>query len=109
VKISVDSVAHHRNGIMGNSFHVVLFCSSRLANDLLVGVVFEEKGNVAVLDVDQLSDGDLDFGSNSFRGDDFEADLRAAVKEYEDGRRAKTGGEGSHPHEERPDDVRVSE
>lgn len=105
MQIKIVSVAHHRNGTMGNSFHVVLFRMSR-HGEPHVGVVFEEKGNVAVFDITKLIENDIAFGSNSFDGAAFEADLRAAVKEYEDGRSSKAAEGQADPHEKRQDDVR---
>lgn len=106
MKLSIDSVAHHRNGSFGNSFHVVLFRTFKRSKEVLVGVVFEEKGNVAVFDVDKLHEGDVAFGSNSFDGGAFEDGLRAAVKEYEDGRSSKAAEGQAGPPETGKDDVR---
>ena len=87
-------VAHHRNGVSGTPFHVVLFdCHDQGELQHLVGVVFpnntkEDKNfpRTAVFNTEKLSAGDIAFDSNSFRGDRFDADLRSAISTYEDSR-----------------------
>ena len=85
----VYKVAFHRNGICGAPFHVVLFESGgHLKKDRIrmVGMVFDDPGYCAVLDVTLMEVGTIEFMENSWRGDDFEPELRAAIAEYEDGR-----------------------
>ena len=84
-KSKIINVAYHRNGVAGNGFHVVHFRSGR---DNMYGVVFEEKGNVAVFNQKLLSEGVIEAGVNSYRGDDYEAFLRWAVQKYYDKLRA---------------------
>ena len=81
----VLNIAHHRNGISGNSFYVVTFKDEESVgvDHEMVAVVFEEQGSVAVLDVNLLHTGDIAFGSNSWRGDVYEKRLRAAIVVYE--------------------------
>ena len=86
MKINVLKVAHHRNGVFGNSFHVVLF---KYEKTLKVGIVFEEPGNVAVLDVGLLNKSVIESGENSWRGDLFEGALRNACDEYERGQESR--------------------
>jgi hypothetical protein len=75
-RIHIRSVARHRNGIGGAPFHVAIFdaCGGRK-----VGIVFEEPGHCAVLDIARLAAGDIAFGSNSWRGDRYEPHLREAI------------------------------
>ena len=75
------NVAHHRNGCSGNSFYVVSFRDGR---QKMIGVVFEERGNVAIFDSSLLALDVIGFGENSWRGDDYETFLRAATKAYDD-------------------------
>lgn len=79
-QVVIERVAYHRNGIAGNGFHVILF--RQLDNTPMVGVVFEERGNVAVFDRDLVGKGNVDFYANSWRGDEYEQALRTAVAEY---------------------------
>ena len=85
--IKIKEIAHHRNGVCGNGFYVVLFgwrdTDNRQDRDM-EAIVFEEAGNCAVLDVVQTYKGNIAFAmGNSWRGDHFEAELRTAIKEYE--------------------------
>ena len=87
VDIKIKEVTYHRNGICGNGFDVVLFDhkDEKNVNHRMVGIVFEESGNVAVLDVDQTAQGNIAFaGGNSWRGDWFEDELRKAIKEADE-------------------------
>lgn len=79
--IKVNKVSHHRNGVSGASFHVVLFESEGGNN--LVGVVFYKPNHCAVFDPKEAAEGNIAFGSNSFQGDHFEVQLRKAIEEYE--------------------------
>ena len=88
----IEEIAYHRNGISGMPFHVVKFLGE--AGPML-GVVFpipEEDidggcvadGCVAVFQRTLLACDDIEFGSNSWRGDHYEAELRAAIKDWSD-------------------------
>lgn len=65
MNLTIIDLAHHRNGIGGAPFAVILF---------------EQDRHCAVLDVDKLVQGDITFGSNSWRGDRFEPSLRQAIR-----------------------------
>lgn len=67
----------HRNGIAGAPFHVLLFHDGQSEK---LGIVFDRPGYCAVLDVPKLAEGDITFGSNSWRGDQFEPALRRAIR-----------------------------
>lgn len=85
MKITNVKIDHHRNGVTGVGFHVAVFdtCEGKDARRML-GVIFPEPGEVAVFDLAKLAAEDIDFGSNSWRGDSYEDVLRRAVKAYED-------------------------
>ena len=76
MKLKIIDTAHHRNGISGAPFHVVLFDDGE---SVKIAVVFDHAGHVAVFDVAKLANRDIAFGSNSWRGDNFEPDLRRAI------------------------------
>lgn len=83
VKIQVNEIASHRNGICGAPFHVVLFTFDHDGKTLnMVGVVFDAPGHVAVFDNNKLAEDVIAFTLNSWRGDNFEAPLRAAIQEF---------------------------
>jgi hypothetical protein len=79
-RINVIDWAHHRNGIGGAPFHVVLFDDTEDENTRKIGILFEKPHHCAVLDVTKLARGSIAFGVNSYRGDRFEESLRHALK-----------------------------
>ncbi len=84
MRLDIREVSYHRNGISGNGFHVVQFKFKEDGVSLnMIGIVFEEPGNVAVFDRQLLSVGIAEFIKNSWRGDRFEPALRRAIKRYE--------------------------
>ena len=80
MKLTIIAFAHHRNGICGTPFDVILFEDTGPEGSRKVAILFEPEGHCAVLDVDKLAAGDIAFGSNSWRGDRFEASLRKAIR-----------------------------
>lgn len=82
MRIHVHKVCRHRNGVGGNGFHVVLFSfRSGGQTHRMVACVFEERGNVAVLDIAETALGNIGFAEgNSWRGDEFESQLRDAIE-----------------------------
>jgi hypothetical protein len=79
MKLKILDTAHHRNGVAGTGFDVVLFKVLR-ERGAKVGILFDDPGYCAVLDVTMLAAGDIAFGSNSWRGDDYEPALRRAIE-----------------------------
>lgn len=79
MKLKIIATAHHRNGICGAPFTAVLFEDTGPEGSRKIGILFDEPYHCAVLDVAKLAAGDIAFGSNSFRGDHFESQLRAAT------------------------------
>lgn len=74
--------AYHRNGD-GEGFCVVTFdCVNDGSLYPMVAVVFRERGRVAVFDRQKLGAGVIEFGLNSWKGNDFEKDLRAIIGEW---------------------------
>jgi hypothetical protein len=113
MRIQVKEIAYHRNGVAGEGFHVVRFSFTEggmphpnLVGAVIggkfhnmVGIVFDGGGRVAVLDADLTAAGNIAFAmGNSWRGDQFEDDLRDAIsiqdqalREADDARVALTG------------------
>jgi hypothetical protein len=79
MKLTILNIAHHRNGVGGAPFDVVLFKDRGPHGGRKVAILFEENGHCAVLDTAMLAAGDIAFGSNSWRGDDYESPLRQAI------------------------------
>jgi hypothetical protein len=82
MKLQIIAIAHHRNGVAGTPFDLVLFKQRGRRTSIMVGILFDDPGYCAVLDLAKLAAGDIAFGSNSWRGDEFEPELRAAVIEH---------------------------
>ena len=82
MKLKIIAIAHHRNGICGAPFDVVLFEDTGPEGGRKVAILFEGDSFCAVFDVAKLAAGDIEFGSNSWRGDKFEPGLRAAVIDH---------------------------
>ncbi len=80
MNLKIICFSHHRNGIGGAPFAVILFEDAGPDGSRKVGIVFEQEAHCAVLDVDRLAAGDIAFGSNSWRGDHFEEPLRKAIR-----------------------------
>ena len=79
MKITIDSIARHRNGISGAPFHVVLFRDPDESR--MLGIVFDLAYHVAVFNIDKLALGNIAFGVNSWRGDHYECPLRTAIQQ----------------------------
>jgi hypothetical protein len=82
MKLTIIDIAHHRNGVAGAPFDVVLFKDSGREGSRKLAILFEEHGHCAVLDIAKLAAGDIEFGSNSWRADHYEPDLRNAVTAF---------------------------
>ncbi len=98
----VGGIHRHRNGKNGSPFDVVTFRYSDppvkpkpgdtpgkgpkpAEPRQMVAVVFDEPGHIAVFDATMLGEGKVAFGDNSWRGDQFEQPLRAAIeKQHKD-------------------------
>lgn len=79
MKLKIITIAHHRNGIDGAPFDVALFEDPGPEGSRKVAILFHEPHYCAVLDVAKLAQGDIAFGSNSWRGDQYEPELRKAI------------------------------
>ncbi len=80
MQIKLLSVAHHRNGVGGEPFYTGLFTDengfTKVFVDFGVGMYF------AVLQVDLLAKGDIEFGSNSWCGDYYVDEIRRLCVEF---------------------------
>jgi hypothetical protein len=86
---------------MGVGFHVVLF---RDGKESMLGIKFDNQPEregfrnnetyTAVLNVRKLIEGDIAFGSNSYRGDEFDVDISIWDNIYETERSAAATREG---------------
>ncbi len=74
MKLRIEQIQHHRNGISGAPFHVLIFHDPEVGR--MLGIVFEQPFHVAVFHLDKLARGNIAFGVNSWRGDCYEPHLR---------------------------------
>jgi hypothetical protein len=81
MKLHIETIQYHRNGICGAPFHVFLFRDPDEGR--MLGIVFEQEYHVAVFNLDKLAIGNIAFGVNSWRGDRYEPSLRAAIAKNE--------------------------
>jgi hypothetical protein len=79
MKIRVTDIAHHRNGVCGAPFDVALFQED---DAWMVGIVFDRESYCAVFHIEKLAAGDIAFGSNSWRGDRYEDQLRILIESH---------------------------
>jgi hypothetical protein len=79
MKLKIIHTAHHRNGVDGAPFDLILFEDHGPERSRKIGVLFEQPHHCAVLDVAKLAQGDIAFRSNSWRGDEYEPHLRKAI------------------------------
>lgn len=85
MKLRIQEIACHRNGVAGIGFYAVCFQDGK---DHMLATVFPERGAVAVLCLDLIPTKGVAFGENSWRGDQYEDSLRAAIDRWEEQRSA---------------------
>jgi hypothetical protein len=78
----IISAAHHRNGVGGAPFDVVLFKEADKGGSRKVAILLEPVSFCGVLGVDKLAAGDIAIGSNCWRGDRYEPPLREAIERH---------------------------
>ena len=82
MQLHIENIQHHRNGICGAPFHVLIFRDPNEGR--MVGIVFDEAHHVAVFNLDKLAIGNIAFGVNSWRGDHYEPHLRKAITRWQE-------------------------
>lgn len=79
MKLLIDHIAFHRNGICGAPLHAILFRDRDEGR--MLGIVFEQAYHVAVFNLDTLALSNIAFGVNFWRGDQYEPSLRRVIQE----------------------------
>jgi hypothetical protein len=74
-KLEIVDMDTHRNGVGGMPFTVALVDDPEQSDTKLI-IMFEAEGHTAVLSLNKLMEEDISFGSNSWRGDQYEHALR---------------------------------
>ena len=80
MKLTIKDAAFHRNGVGGLGFYAIYFHDQDQGD--MFAALFDEPGACAVVNVKQLAAGDVAFGSNSWRGDHYEAGLRPLIEKW---------------------------
>jgi hypothetical protein len=77
--LTIIDMDFHRNGVAGMPFQVALV-DDPTESDVKLVIMFEAEGHTAVLSLDRLiQNEDISFGSNSYRGDQYEHALRETM------------------------------
>lgn len=86
MRLEIIEASYHRNGVGGEGFTAILFKDhDDKKSGVFIASLFEESGYCAVYSVSELSKGNIAFArGNSWRGDRFEAQLRPALKKYQE-------------------------
>ena len=74
-EIEILQTAHHRNGVSGAPFEVLLFTHEERQK---LAILFQAEFHCAILDVATLTRGDIE--TSKWRGDAFEPTLRRSLK-----------------------------
>jgi hypothetical protein len=87
MKLEITQMDYHRNGICGVGFYTVLFKDHTEKQDMIATVFpscFEQGRDLscAVYDLRKLSEGDIQFGSNSWRGDRYFYALKPLMEKW---------------------------
>jgi len=77
MKLHIENIQRHRNGVWGAPFYVLTFRDPEQGR--MVGIVFDAQHHVAVFNLDKLALGNIAFGVNSWQGDRYEPHLRGAI------------------------------
>jgi len=89
MKLTIDKIAYHRNGVAGEPFKAVIF---KYDKKKMLAIRFDDGAPdsigfsnplCAVFDLDLLAKGVIEFGQNSWRGDHFATYLDKALEEVE--------------------------
>lgn len=82
-KLNIQEVAYHRNGVMGEGFYAVRFGwtpEDATSDEAFLGILFDQPGQCAIIGLDRVPTMGVAFArGNSWRGDHFESELRAAI------------------------------
>jgi len=85
MNLTINKVSHHRNGVCGIGFTVILFTDNELNEGPMVATISDDdKLACHVLNVGELVKGNIEFArGNSFRGDLYVNALLAGVESFE--------------------------
>ena len=86
MNLTVNKVSHHRNGVSGVGFTVVLFTDNENNDGPMVATISDDDSSAChVLNVGELVKGNIEFANgNSFRGDHYSHALLPLIKNRND-------------------------
>lgn len=85
MNLTINKVSHHRNGVCGVGFTVILFIDNELNDGPMVATISDDDHLAChVLNVGELVKGNIEFArGNSFRGDRYVDALLAGAESFE--------------------------
>ena len=85
MNLTINKVSHHRNGVCGVGFIVILFTDNELDDGPMVATISDDdKLACHVLNVGELVKGNIEFAhGNSFRGDRYVDELMRLAEEFD--------------------------
>jgi hypothetical protein len=87
--MKLNKIDYHRNGVSGTGFFVLTFTEKRgNKNCNMMAIAFDPdipgtKGCLAILDVDLLAAGVIEFGENSWRYEHYADFVRGEITKWE--------------------------
>lgn len=85
MNLTINKVSHHRNGICGVPFTVILFTDKEIGGGPMVATISDDdKLACHVLNIGELMKGNIEFANgNSWRGDRYVDTLLELVEAFE--------------------------
>lgn len=85
MNLTINKVSHHRNGICGVPFTVILFTDNEINSGPMVATISDDdKLACHVLNINELVKGNIEFANgNSFRGDFYVDKLLELTENFE--------------------------
>jgi hypothetical protein len=67
-KIEILQSAYHRNGVSAEGFWIIRFSWD---DRIMLANIFDDSGQISIVDANLAASGEIGFGRNSWRGDNF--------------------------------------
>jgi len=87
MNIKIKEYSYHRNGVSGNGFYAIIFLHApdeSIKEETFLATLFDEPGSCAVISLDRIEKCGIAFAKgNSWRGDNFENELREIIETEE--------------------------
>jgi hypothetical protein len=85
MNLTINKVSHHRNGVCGVPFTVILFTDNEIGGGPMVATISDDDTLAChVLNIGELNRGNIEFANgNSWRGDRYAGPLLELVESFE--------------------------